>query len=78
MPRHPNKAVFVSGELVRSCLGGEVELNGHFVMTVIAAIHVVLPAKCFTDDPKCWVDSVLTLQSTVVLGRCVASIYKMQ
>lgn len=37
MPRRPDKAAFVRGGLVRSCLGGEVELNGHFVMTVIAA-----------------------------------------
>lgn len=37
VPRHPDKAVFVSGGLVRSGLAGEVALNGHFVMTVIAA-----------------------------------------
>lgn len=37
VPRHPDKAVFVCWGLVRSGLGGGVQLNGHFVMTVITA-----------------------------------------
>ena len=37
VPRRPDKAAFVRGGLERSCLGGAVELNGHFVVTAIAA-----------------------------------------
>lgn len=42
------------------------------------SIRAVPPSKCFADDPKCRVGSILTLQSALALGGCVASVYQMQ
>lgn len=42
------------------------------------SIRAVPPSKCFADDPECRVGSILTLQSALALGGCVASVYQMQ
>lgn len=76
MPRRSDKAAFVSGGVVRSCLAGEVELNGHFVMTAIAASMRFRRPSVLLVVPRA--GSTESWQSTAVLGRCVAPVYEVQ